>query len=192
MYINEINLEGLKEIYGSNPNAKIVLEYFTTRQLDENVVTIDDLQHLFQKKQRVIARQDIISIFKDLEKLRVGDFKIGRRTQKTRFVSKISLVSVGNAVVINKIDEGNRANQAIEQPQLKLEKVSEVSQENENNQGFGTEETTTVNKDEVKFFSYSFPLRSNIVIALRLPADLNNAEAERLTGFIKTLPYSTL
>jgi hypothetical protein len=192
MYVKEINIEGLKALYCSDTAAKPVLEYFTTCKPDENVVTVDDLQSFFLKKRNDITRQDVINLFKDLETLGVGDFKIGRRTQKTRFVSKISLVSVGQAVVdVNKTEEVNQANQELEKAHREPEQDIEVVREPENSRDLGIKELSAANQERAeKFLTHSFPLRPNLVISLNLPLDLTDSEAERLSGFIKTLPFS--
>lgn len=192
MYVSKINMESLTAIYRLKPAAKEVLEYFTTRQPDENVVTVDDLLNFFQEKRYVIARQDIVNLFKSLEELGVGDFKIGRRTQKTRFMSKISLVNVGRAVVdVHKTEKVNQVNQEVEQPQREPEKAIEVAQETENNRSFATKEATTVNNEEIeKLLTHPFNLRPNLEISLNLPVDFTKAEAQRLSSFINTLPFN--
>ncbi len=192
MYVNEINIEGLKAIYSSKPGAKPVFEYFTTCQPDKNVVTVDDLQSFFKKKRYDTTRQDVINLFKDLEKLGVGDFKIGRRTQKTRFLSKISLVSVGQAVVdVNKTEEVNQANQELEKAQREPEQGIQVVRESENSRDLGTKEASAANQEGAeKLLTHSFQLRPNHKIELKLPVDLTDSEAERLCKFIKALPFS--
>lgn len=192
MYISESNIEKLKAIYVSKSAAKPVLDYFTTCQADENVVTVDDVQIFFQKKQYVVARQDVINLFKELEELGIGEFIIGRRTQKTRFVSKISLSSVGRSVVdANETEEAHPTNREAEEPHLQYKAITEVAQETKSNKDSGDIELTTVNTEGIeKFLTYSFPLRPNLVISLNLPVDLTDTEAERLSGFIKTLPFN--
>lgn len=190
MFAFENKVEDLRAIYRSKPGAKHALEYFTTCQPDANVVTVDDLYKFFQHKHYVVPRQDVVNLFKDLDKLGIGEFKIGRRTQKTRFVSKISLATIGFAVA-DEMEELNHANRELGQTQQKPEKDVEAAQDLRSIKALEIKEASTSSQEVMeKFLNYSFPLRPNVVLSLNLPVDLTNTEAERLAGFIKTLPFN--
>jgi hypothetical protein len=190
MYIPEIDVEKLKALYASGPEAEAVFKYFVTCRPDEKEVTVEDLLEFIEKKKSNIPRQAVVSLFKDLDKLGVGDFKVGRRTQKTRFISKITLASVGKRIVDEdevEVEQVNQANQELEKTQGKLEQGIENVQESENGRDLHVKEASTTNQ---KVLVHSFPLRTNLIVELSLPVDLTHSEAERLSGFIKMLPFN--
>lgn len=184
MHPPEINIKELKSLNQSNEVAKLILEYFAACESNDYVMTVDDLQRILNEKNiYFITRQDIIQLFKDLEKLGLGDFKVGRRTQKTRFESKNSLASIGKAVIED--------NQALVDHQQKPELDKEVNQNQKNiyfRDSIGEDSLGNQNRLN-ELLKHSFRLRSDLIVNLELPADLTNSEAERLSNFIKILPF---
>ena len=67
MYMPSISIEDLRKLYQRlQPNSKLIFDYFSNCRSNETVVTVDDLQSFFQKRQYVVARQDIVDFFKAL------------------------------------------------------------------------------------------------------------------------------
>jgi hypothetical protein len=190
MYTSGMNLEGLKSLYRSKPAAKPIFDYFASYQTNVYEVTVDELQSVLQKKRYLIARKDITDLFNDLEKLDCGKFMVGRRTKKSRFQSRISLTSIGKATVDNELKpEKFTGNGEKLDNSWKFEGSTEDSTDEE---GFEAEKTVeTSHEDSEKYLTHIYVLRPNLTVTLRLPMDLTNSEADRLSAYIKTLPFST-
>jgi hypothetical protein len=54
--------------------------------------------------------------------------------------------------------------------------------------GYG-EENIRPEDDWVDWIDHTFQLRHDIRVTIKLPADLNSKEAERLAGFIRQVPF---
>lgn len=194
MYTSEFSIEKLKSFYTSQPAAKPVLDCFAARRNNEFVMTVDDLQAAFQKKQYPIQRQDIVNVFKGLKEIGCGEFKSGRRTQKSRFQSTISLARIGKAVFDGKTEgEGvDQFNQEPDEVQQKPEHDVETFEKIEGNKNSETREASAVEQAGLEnLLIHSYVLRPNLTVGLKLPVNLTVSEAERLSGYIKTLPFNT-
>jgi hypothetical protein len=167
-----INIQALKAVYDSNRIAKSAFEYFLALSDRVKEVTVDDLQSFFVAQQSVVTRQEIISFFKELVELGLGDITIGRRHSRTRFTSKnLSLQSLAKTVV-----EENRHKNTDE----------EVSK---NTTKSASENINDTNEEVIPSFAYRFPLREKFPVILKLPLDLTVEESDRLASYIKSLPY---
>lgn len=192
MYTPEIDKDKLRGFCSSHPAAKPVLEYFSACRANEFVITVDDLLNNFQKKRYLILRQDIVNIFKGLEEIGCGEFKIGRRTQKSRFQSIISLVTIGKAVMGDKTedDKANNISQKSEERQQEPEPSIKIDEETEEDESLEVRSLLAINQEGLgNLLPHSFRLRPNLLLSLDLPSDLTVSEAERLSNFIKTLPF---
>jgi hypothetical protein len=166
MYINDVDKEKLKAIYAETISAKKILDYFKTCSADKKIIEINEVSSSFQDE---ITRQDIVKLFQDLDKLKIGSFKVGRRTQKSRFISEINIVDIGEIL------EEDISND-IRQKEIEKKTTQKISRISENELG--------------DLRRYPFLLRANLEISLELPVDLTNADVERLYNFIKTIPLS--
>ena len=115
-------------------------------------------QILSRLRDQEIPRWAAIHLFRGLEKLEYGRFIEGRKGHPSRFVWSSNSIEVGKAA--------------------KGESVSIttiVDDENKNN-------------DSEEMITHRFYLRAKTLITIDLPSDLTEKEAERLGGFLKTLP----
>jgi hypothetical protein len=103
-----------------------------------------------------------LSFFRKLENASLGKVKLGRHTFPTRFVWHTSRLPDARYALtfINK--------EALEQPEISLE----------------------VPQLPMAETSYSFPLRQDTIVQIRIPSDVSAQELERLADFIKLLPHS--
>jgi hypothetical protein len=192
MYTPEIDKDKLRAFYSSHPVARPVLEYFSTCRTSEFVITVDDLLTNFQKKRYLIPRQDIVNIFKGLEEIGCGEFKNGRRTQKSRFLSIISLDTIGKAVVGDKTedDKVDNISQRSEEHQQQPELSTKNDEDTEEDESVEVIPLLAINQEGLgNLLPHSFRLRPHLLLSLNLPRDLTVSEAERLSNFSKTLPF---
>jgi hypothetical protein len=104
---SNVDINGLRNLYKSNPVARILLESFAARQNNCSMTTVGSLHSILRLAAYDISRQDIIKIFKELQKLNCGEFELGNikgdRKHQSRFIWKVSLVSVGKAATDKKL-----------------------------------------------------------------------------------------
>jgi hypothetical protein len=171
----------LKNIYQDNPIAKLILDYFAACDRNVDVITADELEDTFKARNIDIVRQNTLSVFKFLETLDLGVCKAGRKGYPTRFESeRYYLVEIG---------EKAKDNQVLDESQEEHELDTQTAQEC-NGENLEDKRDLLNNRDvSNNLFKYSFQLRPDLMISLEFPVDLTNSEAERLSNFIKILPF---
>ncbi len=109
-----------------------------------------------------LSYSDVLALFKRLDKIGAGDYLVGRRGAATRIVWKHSLKEM------------------VEIARARGEKSARM--------GSG-EKKGRSDASKLQPVDHSFILRENFKVALRLPVDLNASESERLSAWVKTLPF---
>lgn len=170
MYINDIDISGLKTLCDSKPVASHIFDYLVSYQRSDYEILVEELQDYFHETGRTFARQDIIDIFKELEKFGCGEFVAGRRTKKSRFKARFPLNIIGQQA-----DE--------------TEPSQESSQKSEYEEQVSIAKQISQNNENITQIPHSFALRPNFHVELKLPINFTDSEAERLCKFIKTLPF---
>lgn len=159
-----IQPERLKALYASDTTARVLFEHLARRQRDRSETTVDRL--LVQLSEHGIRRSDLIRVLRGLEDLGCGRYIEGRWGYKSRFQWEVSLTSVG------KVACGQQENVEPLGPPDEAADV-DVDVEEETDEGI----------------RHIFHLRPSWTIELVLPEDFSTKEAERLSAFIKALPF---
>lgn len=149
----------LQKLYSENGQARAVLDHFASRERNWSSTPVSRIQTNVQAAGVPISRGDVIEVFKALENAGCGKFKIGRKGWESRFEWTAQMVSVGQA--------------AAGEP-VKVEEVTREESEGE--------------EGEVSL-RHTFRLRSDLPVSFDLPSDLTTAEADRLSQFIRSLPF---
>lgn len=154
----------LQDFYQNDLTAKPLLDYFANRQRSAPVTTVDHLQKELGRGNNGsgISRNQIVQVFRELEKLGCGTFRVGRRGFQSRFDWRVPMVKVGRMAA--------DADSAVETTKRAVPNVKATDGE-----ASALEE-------------HSFKLRRNIAVSVQLPVDITTGEAERLAGFIKLIP----
>lgn len=155
------NIEELKKLYRSHPTARTFLDHCAQRTNNQSETKVDRVLVVLRDKGHDIPRGDIIEVFRALADLGCGEFVTGRRGWPSRFVWSAGMVSIARAA-------------AGEPP-----KIEEIPDEQ------ATDESTDAT------LTHSFHLRPETPVSFQLPVDLTKSEAERLAGFIRTLPIDS-
>ncbi len=154
----------LKRIYTSNKGAKALLDSFATRKRDVAETSV--------RRAAQLANMDYIEILKTLRELAqagAGEFKVGRKGLKSRIVWEYGVRSLAAAA----LGEGVPI-------KLDLEKLSDLEEAEYAEDAANSDDAT-----------HEFLLRPAKKIRFALPSDLTKREAERLAGFIKSLPFNS-
>ncbi len=113
------------------------------------------------------SRSDVVELFRQMEELDLGVYRLGRRGQPTRFEWSVAMVETARAA----LGEGDDV-LPLEDSELYIEENSEEEEEEE----------------EGDHIEHRYVLRRDLTAHFSLPADLTKVEAERLSKFILTLP----
>lgn len=105
--LSNIDVHALRSLYKSNPAARLVLDSLAARQNKRSMTTVTSLHSVLNLAAYDISREDIIKIFKELQRLNCGEYINGKRkgnpNLQSRFIWKVNLVSVGRAATDKKL-----------------------------------------------------------------------------------------
>lgn len=155
----QFEVEKLKELYKNSEVARAFLDHTAQRERNQSETKVDRILSVLANEGNQFSRGDVVELFRSLEELGCGQFVAGRRGWPSRFVWYVGMVSVGRA--------------AAGEPQV-IQDISAESADPESS------------SDSLK---HVFHLRPEIQVSIDLPSDLSSAEAERLSSFIRTLPF---
>ena len=165
--INATLVGDLRALYETNDAAHNLLDKFSTFKKDVRMTPAGRASNLANTSYR-----DIIKVFKELDRIGAGEFKAGRRGAQSRMEWRFSVQSLGQA-----------ANGTVREPKG----INEDDLE-DTNADVG-EDASWNEPDWIDWIDHTFQLRPDLQITFRLPADLNSKEAERLAGFIRSVPF---
>lgn len=118
-----------------------------------------------------LSKAEAIKLFRALENAGCGEFRVGRRSKKTRIVWSQSAITLAKEVLTGGADD-HRSHQATADKAPSARSPAIV-------QSSGT----------AMAHVHHFLLRPNCEIRFELPLDLTDEEAMRLTEFIRALPF---
>lgn len=107
---------------------------------------------------------EIVELFKEFSKLDVGDYIVGRKGAETRISWNFDVKSIASMA----------KGESSEVRSVPVDAPRDDDEEDQNPEGFMT---------------HSFALRPDVKVDLSLPLDLSDKEADRLAGWVKSLPF---
>lgn len=150
--------ENLREQYQSNKSVRAICDVFKTYTYGIHQIMTHSMEAHLLALGTPLIRSDVIAGFRSLEEVGIGKYVEGRHGWKSRF-EFIDKVTT----VIKLLDGENLSG-------LELE----------------TFEQSSLDSDES--CSHVFMLRPDFSVEIRLPADLTEREALRLSKFVECLP----
>jgi hypothetical protein len=160
-------LSRLRELYASDKAAKAVLDSFAGRQRNYKETKVDRLYAVVSDLGESISWGDIVRALKSLQELGFCEYVVGRHGYPSRVEWKVGIVSLGQAAA----GLHNDIEAAPQDVDLDVESAPAA-------------EITP--HDMMKI---GYPLRAELTVQMSLPKNLTRREAERLSEFIKTLPF---
>jgi hypothetical protein len=158
----------LRNLYRDNEGLYApFFDWAAGRSNDASETTVDTI-----KRKTRLDHADAIALMRALGDAGIGDFKVGRRGQKTRLAWHFSLRSVGAAALGDEV-----ALLRLDTDRHEEEEVEDDDEDEEDEE------------DSAKT-RHGFLLRRDMRVHFDLPKDLTAAEAERLAAFIRTLPFA--
>lgn len=89
------SVTGLKRLYRGNSTARMLLDYFASRERNRESTNFNRLLTVMSGQDEPPTRARIREVLRSLEKLGFGTFVIGRRGHVTRFEWSMPLTEVG-------------------------------------------------------------------------------------------------
>jgi hypothetical protein len=126
----------------------------------ENFLKSDNLKPEGRKYE---MKRRAIEFFRGLQGQSVGEFRIGRRGSRTRFIWSEPMVEVARAAHV----EARSSRQTSDE---------EVANE------------VIADRNGARTVMHHYVLRQNFVVTFELPIDLTGSEADRLSAMVQTLP----
>jgi len=159
---------GLRGLYQKDEVARRLFDNLAGRQRDWRVTPASHAAFLAGA-----SHGQIVTLFRKLDELGAGEFKIGRRGSKTRIEWLYGMRSLGAAAM-----------GAAGQPEaIDPTQVEDIEAEAPDG------EALEVEMGDGEWIAHSFQLRPDLRLSINLPVDLTAKEAERLAGFIRQLPF---
>lgn len=90
--VSDVVIKNIKMLYEKNEDAKNLFERLAGRSQARKALTLDRLAYLLG-----LSRGEAVAFARLLEENGCGDFKMGRRGQKSRFIWAFNPISLGKA-----------------------------------------------------------------------------------------------
>lgn len=165
--VKTIDGKALQGLYQRSECAKAALDHFAERENRRATTTVEALQTALRADGYSHTRTEVIDLFKELDSLGCGQFKVGRKGHSSRIEWTVHLKSVGQAArgtgIVEPLAERD------------IEELQEAESEEDSLQD--------------RELEHVFMLRPSYKLTLELPKDLTHAEAARIADFIRTLPF---
>lgn len=163
---DQLKMESIRKWAAEHPEYN---DFFATLRLRKRNARETELESFLKSESlqsespTYATRRRAVEFFRGLAAKSLGEFRLGRRGSRTRFIWADSMIEVAQAA----------AGVIGETPEAGDEQVSG---------DVGAERRRTV--------THQFVLRENFIVKFDLPLDFTPSEAERLSAMIKTLPLN--
>ena len=170
------NVKQLRALYAANQNVKAILDCFASRERNATVTKVDRLFSILDTSGASVSRWNLVKALRELSDLGYGRFVVGRKGHPSRVEWNVEIVSLGKAGTgatdVIQVAKNDDAELEVEEDLVRTESTSCAS--------------------SVPMMKVRYPLRAELEVELALPKNLTRREAERLSDFIKTLPFEDL
>jgi hypothetical protein len=132
-----------------------------------------------------VARYDVVAALKELEKAGRGQFVVGRKGKKSRFIWHVQagLPRAASASVSARVPVTKRT-----APKRAAARDSSVERERELTATSGTG-SVPERSSRPHTLEHAFHVRAGVLVKLQLPADITAQEVERLCQFLQAIPF---
>ncbi|MEQ9379611.1 MAG: hypothetical protein RJP95_02020 [Pirellulales bacterium] len=98
--------DSLRARFGGSDRALVVVSTFTALESDDTQVTVDAIEQEIRHRGGHILRRHITEVLRFLERQGMGQFVVGRRGHRSRFVSSESLCELAKEALCCTSPEG--------------------------------------------------------------------------------------
>ena len=152
----EIYNEELQRLYEESDTYRVFFEDLAKKRRHISKIDVD-----LAVRKTSGNRKEIIELFRKLEELGAGEFKVGRRGHESRLEWSVDSRAVGKVA----------AGEPVE-----IEQVEDFQDED------------ILEEEDDGLTRHEFRLRKGLMVSFELPDDLTSDEAQRLGTFLSSLP----
>lgn len=156
-----IEKKAILDLANDEPIISSLFDYLAARQRHTSELTIDRAI----KAVPGTSRSEMISAFRELEQIGLGNLLLGRKGGKTRLSWLVSPED------IEKSRMGELDPIPLSDSESDLDELDEYEDENE------------------ELITHNYQLRRDLIISIKLPEDLTERESSRLGQWLATLPF---
>jgi hypothetical protein len=165
--IENDKINSLRSLHEEDETARRFLDWGAARINDSVETSVDRAVSVTRASAPEVRR-----LFQEFQKLGLGELKTGRKGYKTRFIWNYSLRSIGKiskrqSQSLEDIDV-TQVEPPDEDPALAPQAQAEVS---------------------ASLVTHAFQLRPDLLVKLPLPQDLTTKDVERLSSWMRSLPF---
>ena len=164
-----MNKKNITALIRGNRVAHLIQDECVKRDLGNSEIDIEEIEMWVATEYPTEERADIIKAVRAMERLDLIKFIVGRRGSKSRIKWQVKPEEIVS------IDENVEAQLTNSEQSMNIV------------QGQSAEASPMIPQTEL--VSHVFYLRPRVQVSFSLPVDLTEAEVERLTAFLKTLPF---
>lgn len=157
-----VTQKSILTLENSEPVASAIFDYLATRQRHTSELTVDRAV----KAVPSTTKSEMISVFRELEKIGLGVLLLGRKGGKTRLSWSVAPTDIEKA----------RTGELDPIP-LSVDDSDEFDEDEDENE------------DEEGMITHTYRLRKDLLISIKLPEDLTDKEASRLGQWLATVPF---
>ena len=148
----------LQRLYADSITARSLLDWFSTRERGAKSTKVDRAETVTGQ-----YYYDIITVFKEMDKIGIGTFKVGRKGHDSRMEWDFDIISIGK---IAKGDWGT------------LEPVSRDAIDDE-----------APSSNRVDSLTHRFNLRKDYIIEIDLPENFDGSDLSRMKNWLDLLVF---
>jgi len=153
--VNRKISDSLIGLYTKDAEYRKIFDYLASRSNNATETKVDRLAYVTS-----LPRSRVVQFMRELERLELGQFIVGRKQWPSRFRWDVGLVSVGQVA-------------SKESDEISTDALEEV-----------TEDEMELAADAV---TYEVPLRPDVKAKLTIPSNITKVETIRLANFIRGL-----
>jgi hypothetical protein len=153
--VNKKISDALTSLYAKEPDFRKIFDYLASRSNNASETKVDRLAYLTG-----LSRSRVVQFMRELERLELGQFIVGRKQWPSRFRWGVGLISVGQVATKESDELSTEAPEDVPEDEMELA------------------------ADAV---TYEVPLRADMKAKLTVPSNITKLETIRLANFIKGL-----
>lgn len=169
----------LKELYRRDEVAEVIFDLMAGYERNLKVIKLDivttklETDRLTSSMSAVLLRKSAIDFFRKLERLGLGRFIAGRRGKQSRFEwhEDVKMIEIGKCAKGGSADVPTTVVESDSLPHRSL-----------------PEDAAHLRQRSIR---HTYNVRKDFEVAFELPGDLTSHEANRLSCFVRTLPFSS-
>jgi hypothetical protein len=172
-----VDFRAIRQLYATDATARTILDEFASFRHNRTTTALEQLLFRLTNAGKPVPKSEAIDVLRKLDDFGCGDFITGRKGHPTRFAWRYPMSEIGKAAAA--------ADPKTPEEIKPLHPLEATDADIEDDAPEAAAEVPATPEAIV----HSYQLRPDQKVEFRLPADLTEREARRLSEFLKTLPF---